>query len=56
MLICAVFAWFATMPERNAAIVQAWATRYYIMKETAQAFEVHREPVSRIVKKMNLNV
>lgn len=26
------------------------------MKETAQAFEVHREPVSRIVKKMNLNV
>ena len=44
-------AWFAAMPERNTAIVQACATGCYSMKEIAQAFEIHYATVSRIVKK-----
>ena len=42
--------WFAGMPERITAIVQAWATGCYSMKEIAQAFEIHYATVSRIVK------
>ena len=41
---------FAAMPERNTAIVQAWATGCYTIKEIAQAFEIHYATVSRIVK------
>jgi putative transposase len=39
------------MPARNPAIVQAYATGCYSMKEIAQAFGVHYATVSRIVKK-----
>lgn len=44
---------FAAMPARNSAIVQAYATGRYSMKEIAQAFDVHYATVSRIVKKGN---
>ena len=43
-------AWFAGMPERNTAIVQAWATGCYTMKEIAHAFEIHYATVTRIVE------
>ena len=39
------------MPVRNPAIVQAYATRCYSMKEIAQAFVIHYATVSRVVKK-----
>ena len=42
---------FAAMPERDPAIVQAYATGCYSMKEIAQAFDIHYATVSRIVKK-----
>ena len=42
------------MPERNTAIVKAWATGCYTMKEIAHAFEIHYARVSRIVKKNEL--
>jgi putative transposase len=41
---------FAAMPERDPAIVQAYATGCYSMKEIAQAFDIHYATVSRIVK------
>ena len=43
---------FAAMPERNTAIVQAYATGCYTMKKIVQAFEIHYATVSRIVKKV----
>ena len=42
---------FVVMPARNSAIVQAYATGCYSMKEIAQAFNIHYATVSRIVKK-----
>ena len=42
---------FAAMPERDPAIVQAYATGCYSMKEIAQAFDIQYATVSRIVKK-----
>ncbi len=42
---------FAATPARNPAIVQAYATGCYSMKEIAQAFNIHYATVSRIVKK-----
>ena len=42
---------FAAMPARNPAIVQAYATGCYSMKEIAQAFDVHYATVNRIVKR-----
>ena len=42
---------FVAMPARNPAIVQAYATGCYSMKEIAQAFNIHYATVSRIVKK-----
>jgi hypothetical protein len=42
---------FAAMPVRNPAIVQAYATGCYSMKEIAQAFDIHYATVSRIVQK-----
>ena len=47
---------FAAMPARNPAIVQAYATGCYSMKEIAQAFDVHSATVSRIVKWKAINV
>ena len=44
------------MPARNPAIVQAYATGFYSMKEIAQAFDVHYATVSRIMKKEVVNV
>ena len=41
---------FATVPERNPAIEQAFATGCYSMKEIAQEFDIHYATVSRIVK------
>ena len=41
---------FALMPDRNTAIVQAYATGRYSQKEIAQAFDIHYATVSRIVK------
>ena len=48
--------YWATMPARNPAIVQAYATGFDSMKEIAQAFDVHYATVSRIVKKEVVNV
>ena len=42
---------FVAMPARNPAIVQAYATGCYSMKEIARAFDIHYATVSRIVKK-----
>ena len=42
---------FAAMPERNMAIVQAYAMGCYSRKEIAQTFDIHYATVSRIVKK-----
>ena len=41
---------FVAMPARNPAIVQAYATDCYSMKEIAQAFDIHYATVSRVVK------
>ena len=41
---------FAAMPDRNSAIVTAYATGRYSQKEIAQAFDIHYATVSRIVK------
>ena len=38
------------MPERNTAIVKAYATGRYSQKQIAQAFDIHYATVSRIVK------
>ena len=42
---------FVALPTRNPAIVQAYATGCYSMKEIAHAFDIHYATVSRIVKK-----
>ena len=42
---------FAAMPARNPAIVQAYATGCYSMKEIAEAFDIHYATVSRVLKK-----
>ena len=42
---------FAAMPARNPAIVQAYATGCYSMKEIAEAFDIHYATVSRALKK-----
>jgi REP element-mobilizing transposase RayT len=42
---------FVALPARNPAIVQAYATGCYSMKEVAHAFDIHYATVSRIVKK-----
>ena len=42
---------FAAMPARNPAIVQAYATGSYSMKEIAVAFDIHYATVSRALKK-----
>ena len=47
---------FATMPKRNPAIEQAFATGCYSMKEIAQEFDIHYATVSRIVKKGAIRV
>ena len=47
---------FAAMPERNMAIVQAYATGCYTMKEIAQTFDIHYATVSRTVKKRDEKV
>ena len=39
------------MPVRNPAIVQAYATGCYSMKEIAGAFDIHYATVSRVLKK-----
>ena len=41
---------FALMPDRNTAIVRAYATGRYSQKEIAQAFDIHHATDSRIVK------
>ena len=41
---------FAAMPVRNKAIVQAYATGCYSMKEIAKAFDIHYSTVSRVLK------
>ena len=41
---------FAAMPDRNSAIVKAYATGRYSQKEIAAAFDIHYATVSRIVK------
>ena len=41
---------FAAMPDRNRAIVKAYATGKYSQKEIASAFDLHYASVSRIVK------
>ncbi|NMM05800.1 transposase [Polaromonas sp.] len=41
---------FAAMPARNPAIVQAYATGCYSMKEIARAFNIHYATVSRVLK------
>ena len=41
---------FAAMPDRNSAIVKAYATGRYSQKEIADAFDVHYATVSRVVK------
>ena len=41
---------FVAMPARNPAIVQAYATGCYRMKEVVQAFTIHCATVSRVVK------
>ena len=41
---------FAAMPDRNDAIVKAYATGRYSQKEIADAFDLHYASVSRIVK------
>ena len=40
---------FAAMPDRNSAIIQAYATGRYSQKEIASVFGVHYATVSRIV-------
>jgi len=47
---------FVTMPQRDSAIVQAYATGRYSMKQVAQAFDVHYATVSRVLKKTGENV
>jgi putative transposase len=42
---------FAAMPERDPAIVQAYATGCHSMKEIADAFDIHYATVSRVLKK-----
>ena len=42
---------FVAMPARNPAIVQAYATGCYSMKEIAGAFDIHYATVSRVLKK-----
>ena len=42
---------FAAMPARNPAIVQAYATGCYSMKEIARAFDIHYATVSRVLKR-----
>jgi putative transposase len=42
---------FAAIPERNPAIVQAYATGCYSMKEIAEAFDIPYATVSRVLKK-----
>ena len=44
---------FAAMPDRNSAIVKAYATGRYSQKEIAAAFDLHYASVSRIVKAAN---
>jgi REP element-mobilizing transposase RayT len=41
---------FAAMPDRNSAILKAYASGRYSQKEIASAFDVHYATVSRIVK------
>ena len=41
---------FAAMPERNNAIVKAYASGRYSQKKIATAFDIHYATVSRIVK------
>ena len=41
LILAPPLARFAAMPERNMAIVQAFAPRCYRMMEIAQAFEIH---------------
>jgi len=47
---------FVTMPQRDSAIVQAYATGRYSMRQVAQAFDVHYATVSRVLKKTGENV
>ena len=42
---------FIALPARYPAIVQAYATGCYSMKEIAQAFNIHYATVTQIVKK-----
>ena len=41
---------FAAMPDRNSAILKAYASGRYSQKGIASAFEIHYATVSRIVK------
>jgi REP element-mobilizing transposase RayT len=41
---------FATLPERNTAMAQAYATGCYSLKEIAQTFGLHYATVSRAVR------
>ena len=45
---------FVAMPDKNSAIVEAYATGRYSQKEIAQAFDIHYATVSRIVKAKSL--
>jgi putative transposase len=47
---------FVAMPIRNPAIVQAYATGCYSMKEIAEAFDIHYATVSRVLKNKGVNV
>ena len=42
---------FAAMPARNPALVQAYATGCYSIKEIEEAFDIHYATVSRALKK-----
>ena len=42
---------FMVLPARYPAIVKAYATGCYSMKEIAQAFDIHYATVSRVVNK-----
>lgn len=46
----APLAHFTAMPDRNAAIAQAFQTGCYSLKEIGQAFGLHYATVSRIIK------
>lgn len=41
---------FVTLPERNSAMAQAYATGCYSFKEIGQAFSLHYATVSRVVQ------